>query len=1113
MLQASANTLNALNQSTTLSMINGCWIEYNMNDLIEGTSITAPQGVITATLTAPVEKGGYTYKPFEKLFPITSIIDPRRPKFAGIQYMIYQDPSLSWATPSGVVNNYGSSKQFSQRLYFSSTKTAYKYWVTPKAATGSTSLSNCILTITYPAVKTAVTNKITVKFETSHGKPSSWSLKLLNLSGAESTIYTGTTAPDNGVVNLYYNGSSWTTSEFVSPSPGINLSGLKLQINSTSIAGGYIGVIEIAAKYVIDVTSSVESFTLNQNSSDSPSGVVPVGDVTSNALSLSLNSFDKTYEYYDKALAFDKTKINLYKNMICRPYVTVDSEKINLGVYYTDTFSVSEFGDIQITALDGARELQYIKPPDIVTKDMSSIAIIRRLLDSVGFTNYNINLATTDTSTITPYYWYSDITKTVWQHIQDICKDTQMVATFDQNDVLQFYPRDYIFANKPTQFYFRYDTKGSNLANIVSLGIENVPSVKAVKVIYSPHLTTAYLASADNLYTAPVITLGAGALLKDLPASAPAEDEAPLGVITLEPVFVSGEAKKLYSFNGYLILNDEIIEYDAIKYSYVELGTKIVKYKWIASDSDVAKYQGLSEPNKFEATSLYRIKTRNAFGVLDAPQSHVIGDTSSGWQGYLWDSAAGTFTTSSTNFTTQSFDKDKYNLYSPVAKSMLTLFSGSATEVKNVDPTKASTYKPNGTYSMVKNNDAKYLDSSSSNFIIGTSMYFPLVVDKTSKKITGNQMSVAGIAFGLSSDNKSGYMLTVATSQNVNGDKSYRDVNFYKIKEGKPVAMATSQRDTDGSIITNINGGELYRVDIKANKTIKDNVTYQTFKILLNNKAIAVTDTEPIDINSSNENVALLSLQGTCSFDYIYSSPLTEEEFSSKESFNLYKGFLGANSTIVKNFGDFVFQKGTKTDSKIWIKEFGPVARELKRLQSRYSNAPGFPRYAQIIQNPNATIVGTSLDSFTMDVFVMNNSGTFTELSNGQEKSFIVVGDQVDASDPFEYIDPLLKDIDQQEQIGFDSVWIQKESEAKSLANWITKQWSKQQKVLQVETFLNPLLQVGDIVEVSYPSNKIYSTEDSGQTASKYVILSIDSTYDSQSVASTQVICRSIYTG
>ena len=51
-------------------MVNGCHIEYNMNDLILNTAVTAPEGVITATLTAPTSQGGYTYKPFEKLFPI-----------------------------------------------------------------------------------------------------------------------------------------------------------------------------------------------------------------------------------------------------------------------------------------------------------------------------------------------------------------------------------------------------------------------------------------------------------------------------------------------------------------------------------------------------------------------------------------------------------------------------------------------------------------------------------------------------------------------------------------------------------------------------------------------------------------------------------------------------------------------------------------------------------------------------------------------------------------------------------------------------------------------------------------------------------------------------------
>jgi len=32
-------------------MVNGCHIEYNMNDLILNTAVTAPEGVIPATLT------------------------------------------------------------------------------------------------------------------------------------------------------------------------------------------------------------------------------------------------------------------------------------------------------------------------------------------------------------------------------------------------------------------------------------------------------------------------------------------------------------------------------------------------------------------------------------------------------------------------------------------------------------------------------------------------------------------------------------------------------------------------------------------------------------------------------------------------------------------------------------------------------------------------------------------------------------------------------------------------------------------------------------------------------------------------------------------------------
>ena len=66
------------------------------------------------------------------------------------------------------------------------------------------------------------------------------------------------------------------------------------------------------------------------------------------ALTVDLNSYDKSYEHYDKANAFNKNKLNLYKNIVVKPYTVIESEKINLGTYYLDSYNVDEFGSISI---------------------------------------------------------------------------------------------------------------------------------------------------------------------------------------------------------------------------------------------------------------------------------------------------------------------------------------------------------------------------------------------------------------------------------------------------------------------------------------------------------------------------------------------------------------------------------------------------------------------------------------------------------------------------------------------------------------------------------------------------------------------------------------------
>jgi hypothetical protein len=197
-------------------------------------------------------------------------------------------------------------------------------------------------------------------------------------------------------------------------------------------------------------------------SSDNSSGLVPVGQVTSNSLSLMLEGFDRAGVEYDKTNAFNKTKINLYKNVKILPFNKIGVDSIPQGVFYIDSFTISEFGDINIQGLDGAKFLQEIIAPDIVIQNAPSQAIIRRLLDSIGFTSYVFNTknknnsSISDSATIVPIHWFTDDSKTVWQHIQDICRDTQMIAAFDNYDVLQFYPRDYIFDSaRASSFKFR----------------------------------------------------------------------------------------------------------------------------------------------------------------------------------------------------------------------------------------------------------------------------------------------------------------------------------------------------------------------------------------------------------------------------------------------------------------------------------------------------------------------------------------------------------------------------------------------------------------------------------------------------------------------------------
>jgi hypothetical protein len=628
----------------------GCTIEYNMNAMMNMSS---------SSVTGPAYVDGSQYGKFKKLFPLDSIIKPFRPLTSGIKYAIIGDiPTLNWGKPQ---NN---SYPYDYRLYYPGIDASYKYWISPKSqGTGSTPLS-----ITYP--KDIKCNKVIVRFEISHGVPGRWfiygkedgSNRQLLLSGTSTDIPGFVQGQYNaGTINIYYNGTAWSLQETnLNKSSYKTFRNIQLEFDASVSTSQYVAVTEFSPRWVIDISDNIVDANWTKESSSSADDVLPVGYVTANSFEFSINKFNNESREIinykrDEDFEINPEKIYMYKQAEVKPYFKIfhgqgtygTANKYDIvpqGTFYIDSWQDSEFNEVSVTCLDGAKILQETIAPPILCEKFTMIAILRNLLDSIGFTNYNFNVLTDDQSIVTPEYWWTNKTKTVWSAIQEICRDTQMTAVFDDNNILQFYTRDYMYGDYSRtaswQFVSSPKTIGgvAILPNIVSLSKDDLQSVNQVTVTWNPLVTSNYDANAGSLWRSEVSFLSAAALVANLNATdVSTYDEITGDVLTkkyiyLEPVSNQYESQKsLYAYNGFLIINDEIIEYDAIQYGLVNKDTGVYEEVDITSDSDIAKYRSLAGPNSkdFQPNKKYRIKKRGAFGTT--AKAHSAAEDISGW--------------------------------------------------------------------------------------------------------------------------------------------------------------------------------------------------------------------------------------------------------------------------------------------------------------------------------------------------------------------------------------------------------------------------------------------------------------------------------------------------
>lgn len=527
------------------------------------------------------------------------------------------------------------------------------------AATGSWASSQSGTATLSTPTKSAKANKVIVKFEKFHDKPSSANIYINDETAISITIPASNW---NGIHTLYYNGSSWSTTEPSSYPTPIDINFIKVTATNSN-SGKSIGITEISAKWVKDISSDVSRIKISKESSLTDESILPVGFITANSLSLDIAKYNQDSIQileYNRSATFDTSKIYLYKNVEVKPYISIynsaDVEtKINQGVFYIKDYAIDTYGDASLSALDGSKQLMETISPEIVCESYPVTAVIRRLLDTVGFTNYNFNIEENDSSVPVINYWYSTNSETVWSMLQDLCRDIQMNAFFDDNNILQFYSRNYIYGklNVDWQFHYNDEVVGgvtSYLANIKSIAKEDIASANQVQVLWSSPVTSNYLGNSTILWQAPGTYLGAGGLKQSIEKdSAPEDTILEIDLNTYADTY--SNAQTLYNFSGYLLIGSEIIEYDAIQYQYVPKDGSSTSLIWIESPTDLNKYRWLSKPGYldpkkpetayFRPTGRYRVKTRGALGTPrefhSATLSNYVNNTSTPIEG-MWNS-------------------------------------------------------------------------------------------------------------------------------------------------------------------------------------------------------------------------------------------------------------------------------------------------------------------------------------------------------------------------------------------------------------------------------------------------------------------------------------------
>ena len=395
-----------------------------------------------------------------------------------------------------------------------------------------------------------------------------------------------------------------------------SIDGIALRVNSvqsnTTPAELSVRFLEVSPRLVVDLTDYIVSFEASKelDSNDIP---LPVGFATANNASLSLENLPRIYTESNYFNIFsDLSSKTPFSNILKRDvkirikYDLINGSgtptDINLPFFtgYVDSWATNDTS-AEINLFDYAKYLQNKKTKDVLMlpvaeSDNTLFKILSEILEQNGVSDYQL---ASSMNNIGIGSFYADKQKSVWEIIQDLLLPYQYMAYINNNGTLIVNSYSDLSSGSPVFALTDVPITGY-LSNINDFSVEKRDKPSEIKIRY----TTISTRINPNIGKNDIATNTANdTVAPDTVWTIP--DKYALGYCKLKnTIYTTDKEIQLDSstwgngiqvwndYSGYLSVNNEIMKYDGIEISYrIDSGpyrTAIVKseqeYQKIKSD-------------------------------------------------------------------------------------------------------------------------------------------------------------------------------------------------------------------------------------------------------------------------------------------------------------------------------------------------------------------------------------------------------------------------------------------------------------------------------------------------------------------------------------------------